>query len=131
MDDPTESISNYYKIEHSVMPSAPFFSLVPGALSLEVIEELLESKNLLQVTCFDKVKRSRAIVEKVMHQGKNIYGINTGFGLLAQKKISSKDLKELQRRIVLSHAVGVGKPFENKVVKLLYQIELQRLQKLP
>ncbi|MCS5807817.1 aromatic amino acid lyase [Klebsiella pneumoniae subsp. pneumoniae] len=45
-----------------------------------------------------------------MPKGRTAYGINTGFGLLAQTRISTEDLENLQRSLVLSHAAGVGEP---------------------
>ena len=56
-----------------------------------------------------------------------MYGINTGFGLLASTKIDSSDLKELQRRIILSHASGVGKPFSNDIVKAILLLKINSL----
>ena len=53
---------------------------------------------------FDPVKQSRKIVEHALLDGHAHYGINTGFGVLASKRISSDDLATLQTNILLSHA---------------------------
>jgi histidine ammonia-lyase len=54
------------------------------------------------------VDRSRERVEEAMEDGKAYYGINTGFGALAQKKVPREELETLQRNLVFSHAVGVA-----------------------
>ena len=49
-----------------------------------------------------------------------VYGINTGFGKLAQTTIAKDHLAELQRNLVLSHSVGLGKPLPDDVVNAFY-----------
>jgi len=58
----------------------------------------------------DRVRRSRALVEARLEDGEPHYGINTGFGTLAEVRIAREDLERLQRNLVLSHAAGVGAP---------------------
>jgi histidine ammonia-lyase len=58
----------------------------------------------------DKVRRARAVVESRLADGAAHYGINTGFGTLAEVRIERPDLGRLQRNLVLSHAAGVGAP---------------------
>jgi histidine ammonia-lyase len=58
----------------------------------------------------ERVRRSRAVVEARLEDGEAHYGINTGFGTLAEVRIDRKDLTRLQRNLVLSHAAGVGAP---------------------
>ena len=57
-----------------------------------------------------RVRRSRALVEARLEDGEPHYGINTGFGTLAEVRIGRPDLEKLQRNLVLSHAAGVGNP---------------------
>jgi histidine ammonia-lyase len=57
-----------------------------------------------------RVRRSRALVEARLGDGEPHYGINTGFGTLAEVRIAAEDLERLQRNLVLSHAAGVGAP---------------------
>jgi histidine ammonia-lyase len=52
------------------------------------------------------VDRSRQVVLHALEDGRAHYGINTGFGILANKRIDSGQLAELQRNILLSHACG-------------------------
>jgi len=57
-----------------------------------------------------RVRRARALVEARLEDGEAHYGINTGFGTLAEVRIERPDLEKLQRNLVLSHAAGVGAP---------------------
>ncbi|HEY6002816.1 MAG TPA: histidine ammonia-lyase [Anaeromyxobacter sp.] len=58
----------------------------------------------------ERVRRSRALVEARLEDGEAHYGINTGFGTLAEVRVDRGDLERLQRNLVLSHAAGVGAP---------------------
>jgi histidine ammonia-lyase len=58
----------------------------------------------------ERVRRARALVEARLGDGEAHYGINTGFGTLAEVRIDPPDLARLQRNLVLSHAAGVGRP---------------------
>ncbi|HSP79697.1 MAG TPA: aromatic amino acid lyase, partial [Myxococcaceae bacterium] len=57
-----------------------------------------------------RVRAARALVDRVAAGDAPAYGINTGFGTLAEVRIDKKDLRELQRNLILSHAAGVGTP---------------------
>jgi histidine ammonia-lyase len=57
-----------------------------------------------------RVKRSRAVVERAIREGRTVYGINTGFGKLSDTRIDPKRLEELQERLLLSHSAGLGMP---------------------
>src|SRR5512138_2946350 len=57
-----------------------------------------------------RVKAARSLVDQVAAGDAPAYGINTGFGTLAEVRIAKKDLRELQRNLLLSHAAGVGSP---------------------
>ncbi|HEV2927750.1 MAG TPA: aromatic amino acid lyase, partial [Propionibacteriaceae bacterium] len=53
---------------------------------------------------------AREVVERAVTEGQRVYGVSTGFGLLANTAVDPADLEELQRRIVLSHATATGDP---------------------
>ena len=55
---------------------------------------------------------SQAVVQRIAQGDAAVYGINTGFGKLAQTRIAHDRLAELQRNLVLSHSAGVGAPPE-------------------
>lgn len=63
------------------------------------------------------IKLSRNTLEDFIKTGKAYYGINTGFGALASKKINSSDLKQLQRNLIKSHTAGVGDPLPDHIVR--------------
>ncbi len=54
------------------------------------------------------VNRSRRLIEKILKQGTAVYGVNTGFGKLSEKRIPDAQIRELQLNLVRSHACGVG-----------------------
>jgi histidine ammonia-lyase len=66
-------------------------------------------------------------VEDIAAKGLPAYGINTGFGRLANTHIPADQLELLQRNLVLSHAVGVGEPMAPPVVRLLIALSYQAL----
>ncbi|MBT8047418.1 MAG: histidine ammonia-lyase [Xanthomonadales bacterium] len=71
--------------------------------------------------------RSREIVKRALHDGKAHYGINTGFGVLANKRIDDEQLAELQQNILLSHACGVGDPVPAEITRLMLQLKIHAL----
>ena len=74
-----------------------------------------------------RVEDSRLLVEQALQSGKAHYGINTGFGILANKKISDAELNKLQRNILLSHACGVGHPVPAEISRLMLRLKIHSL----
>ena len=70
---------------------------------------------------------SRNIVEEAASSEELHYGINTGFGILAQTKISPDEVRKLQRNILLSHSVGMGDPMPREITKLMMQLKVHSL----
>tara|TARA_B100000795_G_scaffold142427_1_gene106634 strand:- start:2522 stop:4078 length:1557 start_codon:yes stop_codon:yes gene_type:complete len=77
----------------------------------------------------ENVKASEAIVAELAAGDRTVYGINTGFGPLCDTKISPKDTKELQRKILLSHSVGTGEPISKELSKLMLILKAHALCK--
>src|SRR5512139_2860931 len=77
----------------------------------------------------ERVRRARALVEARLSDGEAHYGINTGFGTLAEVRIAPEDLKKLQRNLVLSHAAGVGEPLPLLEVRALMLLRANVLAK--
>ena len=73
------------------------------------------------------IVRSRDGIEAALASGEAIYGVNTGFGKLAQTRIPPEDLKTLQRNLVLSHSTGVGAPLADDVVRLVLALKIASL----
>jgi histidine ammonia-lyase len=74
-----------------------------------------------------RVARARQMIEDALASGEAIYGVNTGFGKLAQTRIPDGELKHLQRNLVLSHAAGVGAPLGDAVVRLVIALKVGSL----
>ena len=74
-----------------------------------------------------RVRRSREIVNQALRDGNAYYGINTGFGALAQQRIPDDQLETLQRNLLLSHAVGVGALVPKAISRLMLQLKIHAL----
>ncbi|MCB9029937.1 MAG: histidine ammonia-lyase [Deltaproteobacteria bacterium] len=75
----------------------------------------------------EHVNRSRKIVDELLKDGNSYYGINTGFGALASKKISPKELEQLQYNIIVSHSVGVGELIPKDISRVMLQLKIHGL----
>lgn len=74
-----------------------------------------------------RVRRSAVAVDRMIARGGAVYGVNTGFGLLAQTRIPPDQLSALQRNLVLSHAAGVGPWLPDAVVRLVLVLKIGSL----
>ena len=63
-------------------------------------------------------------VQKIVDKGDAAYGINTGFGLLAQTRVEDDQLALLQRNLVLSHCTGVGQLIDAAAVRLIIALKV-------
>ena len=75
------------------------------------------------------VDAGAAAVAAIIETGQTVYGVNTGFGLLANTSIAREDLETLQTNLVLSHACGVGEPLPDPVVRLMLVLKIASLSK--
>ena len=76
-----------------------------------------------------KVKVARALVDKFVDEQKVVYGITTGFGKFSDVTISKEETHNLQRNLIISHACGVGKPFEEDIVRAIMLLRVNNLSK--
>ena len=108
------------------MGAAVEIKLDGGVISLKKLDESLGSPIRVQISeqAWEKVRVARRLVEKAVTSGDAIYGVNTGFGKLCNKRISNDELARLQENLILSHAVGVGPPIPPSLVRwmLLFKI---------
>jgi len=89
---------------------------------------LNEAKVEIQPKTYQNIEKSRKYIEKQVKDKKIIYGVTTGFGANASKVIDNYDTaKELQRNLLISHACGIGKPFEKEIVRAIMLIRLNTL----
>jgi len=100
-------------------------------LALEQVHEVARKYENVSISksAYEKMMKSRSIVERFLSEGKPIYGVNTGFGALANVKISKEKLKELQRNIILSHSAGVGEYLKEDIVRAMMLIRANALAK--
>jgi histidine ammonia-lyase len=77
----------------------------------------------------EKVNRSRQAVEEFVARGEIIYGITTGFGAFKDRIIPPDQVTQLQRNIIMSHAAGVGEPFDQATARALMLIRANTLAK--
>jgi len=82
---------------------------------------------VLNKAAVDKVNNSHKAVQEIVADNKTVYGVNTGFGILANTAISAEDTATLQYKILQSHSVGVGDPIPQEVAKLMLITKVQAL----
>jgi histidine ammonia-lyase len=100
-------------------------------LSLENVEEVAfgGAKVRIHPRAASKIRRCRRYVEKIVDQGKTVYGINTGFGSLCRKRIGKKDIEKLHENLILSHAISVGPVFSEEEVRAIMLLRANVLAK--
>ncbi len=74
-----------------------------------------------------EIKRAQQTILDIVDNNRTVYGVNTGFGLLASNSIPQEKLSELQVNLLLSHSAGVGKPLSDDVVRLSMVLKLLSL----
>lgn len=92
--------------------SRPRILIDGDTLTLEQILQVARNEVTVELApeAATRVRAARALVDRVAAGDTPSYGINTGFGTLAEVRIDKKDLRDLQRNLILSHACGVGTP---------------------
>jgi histidine ammonia-lyase len=104
-------------------------TITPANSSLFFLRKITQNgvRVALAESAWPAIERSRDIIEKALVSGQAVYGVNTGFGKLAQTRIADSDLKTLQRNLVLSHSAGVGAPLRDAVVRLILTLKVTSL----
>ena len=102
--------------------------LRPGDISLGELRRIAEGASVsLDPSSRAAVRRAQATVGDTLKRGESVYGINTGFGLLAKTRIEPARLRDLQRNLILSHAVGTGPLLPRPVVRLILALKAASL----
>ncbi len=83
--------------------------------------------SVLSARAMEKIQASAGWVQQILDSQCTVYGINTGFGVLANKAIDAKDAQTLQHKILQSHSVGVGEPVSPEIVRLMLLTKLHSL----
>ncbi|MFH1653701.1 MAG: histidine ammonia-lyase [Pseudomonadota bacterium] len=91
------------------------------SLTLKSIDDFLRGDLTVDISSevAGKINATRSFVDKKVASDHPIYGLNTGFGRLAKKRISIEKLDELQENLIISHAVGVGRPLSEEISRLM------------
>ena len=95
--------------------------ITPGHITLAQMRQLhtTPTQVALDPAALPGIAASAALVHKAAQGGEAVYGVNTGFGKLANQRIAQADLETLQLNLLRSHAVGVGEPMAEPVVRLI------------
>ena len=101
--------------------SAQAMRLVPGKVDLAALRRIYQGGVTLTLDeqAQEAILRAQQTVDEIVASGKVVYGINTGFGKLAQTQIPAARLADLQRNLVLSHSVGLGDLLPDNVTRLV------------
>ncbi|OAV34540.1 Histidine ammonia-lyase [Moraxella catarrhalis] len=104
-------------------------TLTPRKLTFAQLRQVYDGpvKISLDPTAYEAIDASRQAVQAIIAKDKPAYGINTGFGLLAKKRISDDELELLQRNLILSHSVGTGDRLPDEVVRLIMVMKVSSL----
>ncbi|HEY0857728.1 MAG TPA: histidine ammonia-lyase [Albitalea sp.] len=111
--------------------------VTPGQLSAEMLQQAamgpgrgdtgLGERFELAASARERVAASVRAVRELVSRHDAVYGINTGFGKLAQTRIADDQLVQLQKNLVLSHSAGVGSPLPAPVVRLMLLLKAASL----
>ncbi len=104
-------------------------TISPGSATLEQLERICRDAGpvALDGAVRPGVEAASALVAKTAGQDRALYGVNTGFGKLASRKIAADDTAALQRNLVLSHCCGVGDALDPAIVRLIMVLKLLSL----
>jgi histidine ammonia-lyase len=94
-------------------------TLSPGSVTLAELRAIWEGAPVeLHGDAWTAIDASAASIGRILASGRTVYGVNTGFGLLAQTRIPDDRLAELQTNLILSHSCGLGDPLDPRIVRL-------------
>jgi histidine ammonia-lyase len=103
-------------------------ALDPGHISLASWRAIYRGASVaLDPACYPAIAKASAAVDAIAAHSEPVYGINTGFGKLANIRINPADLSRLQRNLVLSHAAGVGEVMPTPIVRLMMALKIASL----
>ena len=100
----------------------------PGAVCLEDLARVLEGQSVvLDPSFWPRVETAAEIVARAAQADAPVYGINTGFGKLASKRIPPDQTALLQRNLIVSHCCGVGPATPEPIVRLMMALKIVSL----
>jgi len=99
--------------------------LDPNTIDLATLRRLWAGASArLDDASMQRVAEAAASVDRIVASGETVYGVNTGFGLLASTRIPDERLAELQTNLILSHSAGLGDPLPRHVTRLMIILKL-------
>ncbi|MBI1366612.1 MAG: histidine ammonia-lyase [Alphaproteobacteria bacterium] len=100
-------------------------TLNPGAVTLRDLRAIHAGAGVkLAGDAYGAIDAAAESVARIVASGKTVYGVNTGFGLLASTRIEKSKLAELQRNLVMSHACGLGEALPRRAVRLIMALKV-------
>ena len=99
--------------------------LNPETIDLATLRQLWQGADArLDDAAMRRVAEAAASIARIVDKGETVYGVNTGFGLLANQAIPADRLAELQTNLILSHSAGLGEPLPRHVTRLMIVLKL-------
>jgi len=100
------------------------FQIGEDVLTLQALCSVARERRkvVLSTAARERIARARAVIDDIVARGDaapSVYGVNTGFGFLADVRISAREITTLQRNLIRSHAVGVGPALSVEVVRAM------------
>src|SRR5688572_23119083 len=104
-------------------------TISPGQLDASMLQDAAQGRGrfALAPSSRERIDASVRAVRELVSRHEAVYGINTGFGKLAQTRIADDQLAQLQKNLVLSHSAGVGQPLSAPVVRLMLLLKAASL----
>ena len=100
-------------------------------LSIDEVIQVARKNEAVKLgdTAVELIHNSNNRLKEIIDSNQPVYGINTGFGIFADKKIQKHEIKKLNRNLILSHAVGVGLPLSDEIVRAAMIVRVNTLAK--
>ena len=95
--------------------------LTPGRMSIAQLKLIHQHQQFIALpeNCRSDIRKSQVLVEAYANGDEPVYGVNTGFGKLANQRINKEQLHTLQLNLIRSHSVGVGEPIAAPIIRLM------------
>ncbi len=104
-------------------------TIKPGHFTLDQLQAIHAECQTISIdsSAWEAVHASARVVQRAAQGNEPVYGVNTGFGKLANQRISQAQLDTLQVNLIRSHSVGVGEPLAPAVVRLMLALKAASL----
>lgn len=102
-----------------------------NSLTLEDFINITRKNYKIQLTeeAKERIRKSRALIDRYLEEERIVYGITTGFGKFSDVSITGQEGKQLQKNLIISHACGVGEPLAEEVVRGIMLLRINALAK--